>query len=149
MSDKLRIGVLGLTHDHVWSESDAIVACEETELVAAADPNGPLTARFAEQYACPVYSTSDELLESETLDAVYVYGNNFEGAALSIQAMNRGLHALIEKPLASNLEDANRMVGRLERMECGCWLIGLLLGGLNCKRHWRWRKRESWAKSLG
>jgi predicted dehydrogenase len=110
MSDKLRIGVLGLTHDHVWSESDAIVACEETELVAAADPNGPLTARFAEQYACPVYSTSDELLESETLDAVYVYGNNFEGAALSIQAMNRGLHALIEKPLAANLEDANRMV---------------------------------------
>ncbi len=110
MSDKLRIGVLGLTHDHVWSESDAIVSCEETELVGAADPNEPLTARFAEQYGCPVYGSSDELFENEALDAVYVYGSNLEGAALSIQAMDRGLPVLIEKPLAAGLEDANRMV---------------------------------------
>jgi len=110
MSEKLRIGVLGLSHDHVWGEAEAVVACEETELVAAADPIDALTGRFTETYGCPVYGSVEALLENETIDAAYVFGSNFQGADFAIQAMERDLPILIEKPLAANLDDANRMV---------------------------------------
>ncbi len=114
MSEKLRIGVLGLSHDHVWGEADAVVACDETELVAAADPIDALTGRFTETYGCPVYGSVESLLENEALDAAYVFGSNLQGADFAMQAMERGLPVLIEKPLAANLDDANRMV-RLSR----------------------------------
>jgi len=110
MSDTLRIGVLGLTHDHIWGEAEAVAACSEARLVAAADPNAPLTTRFAEQFGCPIYASADALLGSESLDAVYVFGSNREGAELAIQAMERGLHVVIEKPLAADLDGANRML---------------------------------------
>ena len=110
MSEKLRIGVLGLTHDHVWSEAAAAAECQSAELVAAADPNEPLTGRFTETYGCPVYEDATSLLENEKLDAAYVFGSNLEGSQMAIEAMERGLHILIEKPLAANLEDANQML---------------------------------------
>ena len=81
----------------------------DTELVAAADPNG-LRGRFTETYGCPVYKESTSLLENERLDAAYIFGSNLEGSHMAIEAMGAGLHILIEKPLAANLDDANHMV---------------------------------------
>jgi predicted dehydrogenase len=110
MSEPLRIGVLGLSHDHVWDNLPFLVAHEDAELVAAADPNAPLTARIAKEYGCKTYASSSELLEKEQLDAVYIFSSNAEGAELAIQAMERRLHVLIEKPMAARLEQANRMM---------------------------------------
>lgn len=117
MSEKLKIGVLGLSHDHIWGEVEAVGACDEMELVAAADPIDALTDRFAETYGCPVYGSAEALLENETIDAAYVFGSNLQGADFAIQAMEYGLHVLIEKPLAANLEDANRMLSLAERRD--------------------------------
>tara|TARA_A100001037_G_C15081767_1_gene604639 strand:+ start:192 stop:1223 length:1032 start_codon:yes stop_codon:yes gene_type:complete len=110
MSEKLRIGVLGLTHDHVWAEVAAASECQSAELVAAADPNEPLTERFTETYGCRVYEDATSLLKNEKLDAAYVFGSNLEGSHMAIEAMELGLHILIEKPLAANLDDANQML---------------------------------------
>ena len=121
MSDTLRVGVLGLTHDHIWGEAEALAKCEETNIVAAADPNTPLTTRFAEQFGCPTYASADALLESESLDAVYVFGSNREGAELAVEALKRGLHVVVEKPMAADLDGANRMVAAAK--ESGAQLI--------------------------
>lgn len=39
MADKIRIGIMGLTHDHIWDNGhlEAVQASEGAELVAAAD----------------------------------------------------------------------------------------------------------------
>tara|TARA_B100001093_G_scaffold91207_1_gene83349 strand:- start:2372 stop:3400 length:1029 start_codon:yes stop_codon:yes gene_type:complete len=117
MCEKLKIGVLGLSHDHIWGEAEAVVACDEMELVAAADPIDALTGRFTETYGCPVYGSVEALLENETIDAAYVFGSNLQGADFAIQAMERGLHVLIEKPLAASLEDAKRMLSLAEERD--------------------------------
>lgn len=114
MTEPLRIAVLGLTHDHVWDNLPHLAAHDDAELIAAADPNDPLTDRLASEYGCNVYGSSDELLDSEQLDAVYIFSSNRQGAELAIKAMNRQLHVLIEKPMAANLEQANRMVATAE-----------------------------------
>lgn len=121
MSDTLRVGVLGLTHDHIWGEAEAVANCEETQLVAAADPNGPLTARFKDQFDCPTYASAEAMLENESMEAVYVFGSNREGAELAIDALGRGLHVVVEKPMAADLDGANRMVAAAK--ESGARLI--------------------------
>jgi len=111
MTSKLRIGVLGMTHDHVWGNLKDLNASALGELVAAADPNEELLNKAKTQYNCPtVYDSYEDMLEEESLDAVYVFGDNLTGAELSIMAAEAGLHVLIEKPMASTLDGAMRML---------------------------------------
>lgn len=111
MTSKLRIGVLGMTHDHVWGNLKDLNASALGELVAAADPNEELLNKAKTQYNCPtVYDSYEDMLEEERLDAVYVFGDNLTGAELSIMAAEAGLHVLIEKPMASTLDGALRML---------------------------------------
>ena len=111
MTNKLRIGVLGMTHDHVWGNLKDLNASALGELVAAADPNEELLNKAKTQYNCPtVYDAYEDMLEEESLDAVYVFGDNLTGAELSIMAAEAGLHVLIEKPMASTLDGAMRML---------------------------------------
>lgn len=117
MTEPIRIGVLGLTHDHVWGNLSSLETCKDTELIAASDPNDPLTTRIAQEYGCNTYSSHQELLDEETLNAVYIFSSNAEGAELAITAMKQKLHVLIEKPMAAKLDQANRMVTAAQENE--------------------------------
>ena len=110
MNSPIRIGVLGLSHDHVWDNLPFLADHEDATIVAAADPNDPLTTRAAEEYGCKTYASATELLADEQLDAVYIFSSNSEGADLAIRSMEQKLPVLIEKPMAANLDQANRMV---------------------------------------
>lgn len=110
-SQKLRIGVLGMTHDHVWGNLKDLKASALGELAAAADPNEELRAKVQQEYGCPqVFEDYHELLEETELDAVYIFGDNATGAELAVMAAEHGLHVLIEKPMASNVDGANHML---------------------------------------
>jgi predicted dehydrogenase len=114
MSSPLRIGVLGLIHDHVWDNLSSLSTCKDAELIAASDHNDPLTTRIVKEYGCKTYNSHADLLSTERLDAVYIFSSNYEGAELAIKAMGQKLHVLIEKPMAANLDQANRMVAAAE-----------------------------------
>jgi predicted dehydrogenase len=111
MAEKIRVGVLGLVHDHIWGELDRLSECEDAELVGAADPNEPLLERFREHTGVEVtYHNYSELLEKEQLDAVFAYGTNRSTGELVEMAAEHGLHVMTEKPMASDLEVADRML---------------------------------------
>jgi len=111
MAKKIRVGVLALVHDHVWTMLRHLQALETAELVAAADPNEPLLERFSERTGVDnTYSDYAELLDREKLDAVFVYGTNRSSGDLTVMAAERGLHVLCEKPMASDLDVADRML---------------------------------------
>jgi predicted dehydrogenase len=111
MSDKIRIGVLGLVHDHVWSQLLHLEEMDDVELVGAADPNEPLLQRFQERTGIDkVHKDYVELLDSEKLNAVLAYGTNRSTGDLVELAAARGLHVMTEKPMASGLDVADRML---------------------------------------
>lgn len=110
MSDRISVGVLGLTHDHVWDNLPHLAQNAEAELAAAADPNAPLRDRVREEYGGRTYQDPEEMLDREALDAVYVYADNASGAEWARQALTRGLHVMIEKPLAAHLRGAETVV---------------------------------------
>ena len=110
MTKPYRAAVLGMVHDHVWGELPALKSCERAELVAAWDANAPLRERVSKEYGCRTYKDCEELLDKESLDAVYVFSSNADGTELSVKAIERGLHVLVEKPMAATLDGAERML---------------------------------------
>ncbi|MEZ4708051.1 MAG: Gfo/Idh/MocA family oxidoreductase [Caldilineaceae bacterium] len=116
MTDKLRIGVLGMTHDHVWGNLRDLAASPQAELVAAADINSELLEKVQADFGCPqVFDYYEEMLDEVALDAVYIFGDNATGSELAIRAAERGLHILLEKPMASNLNGAVRMLSAVRK----------------------------------
>ncbi|MHC4994622.1 MAG: Gfo/Idh/MocA family protein [Planctomycetota bacterium] len=111
MSEQLRIGVLGLSHDHVWDHLPHLAASDTGRLVAVADPNTPLLDRVkADHEGVVTYDDYHAMLDAESLDGVYIFDSNKRGAELAVEALNRGLHVIIEKPMAATKEGADAML---------------------------------------
>lgn len=116
MADPLRVGVLGMTHDHIWGNLRELNESSLGTLVAAADPNEELRERAQQEMNCPeVFASYEEMLDSVKLDAVYIFGDNLTGVELAIMAAEAGLHIMVEKPMASTVEGANHMLAAARR----------------------------------
>ena len=105
----MRIAIIGLSHDHVWGHLPDLQAHPEVELVAAADGDPALRERVNTETGCATYASDDELLAAETVDAAYVFADNRGGAAAATRALEAGLHVLIEKPMAADIDGAEAM----------------------------------------
>jgi predicted dehydrogenase len=111
MADRLRIGVLGLTHDHIWHHVADLAGSPYVTVVAVADEHEDLVRQFSA--AVPVervYHQPEEALEREQLDLVMIYADNRRSAALAERALRRGVHVIVEKPMASRLHEADAML---------------------------------------
>ena len=64
MPTPIRVGILGLTHDHIWGNLDDLNNSSMGELVAAADPNGPLLEKIRDEYGCEqVFESYEAMLD--------------------------------------------------------------------------------------
>ena len=71
---RLSVGVLGLSHDHVWGNLAALAAGEHGRLVAAAEPDARLRARLRDlDGGVATHDSFDALLERRDLDAVMIF----------------------------------------------------------------------------
>ncbi|MDF1656405.1 MAG: Gfo/Idh/MocA family oxidoreductase [Verrucomicrobiales bacterium] len=105
-----RIATLGLHHDHVWSNLQQLQETGQAKLVAAADTDEELLGKYRSEFPGKAYSSYEDLLDNEELDAVYVFASNRLSEDLTVMAAERGLHCLVEKPMASSLAGAQRMI---------------------------------------
>ena len=105
-----RLGIIGLSHDHVWDVLPSAAARDDVELIAATSLQPPLLERAKKEYGVATYTDATEMAASEALDAVLIYGNNRAGAEEGVRALERGWHVLIEKPLAADLEGADALL---------------------------------------
>lgn len=117
---KIRIGVVGLSHDHIWDNLKDLKDVPGGSLVAAADPNQPLLDKFTAEYGCPTYLDAEEMMDQEKLDAVFVYGDNASGVDLGKEAAARGLDLLVEKPMADCLDGADELLATVRRAKVRC-----------------------------
>jgi len=72
--------------------------------VAACEPNEELGRSVAGRYGCPWYGSLDEALGAASFDAAVICTPAQTHIAIATQCVRRGLHLLIEKPLAVTLE---------------------------------------------
>ena len=84
---KLNVGVLGLSHDHVWGNLSALATGELGRVTAAAEPDPELRARLRGLHGgVEIHETFDALLERRDLDAVLIFSDNRTSAELGVRA---------------------------------------------------------------
>lgn len=113
----LRVGVVGLTHSHVhWilGRPDR----GDIEIVGIVEPNRDLARRFAKQHNYSmdlVYDTMEEMFAATEPEAVTAFGSIYEHLEVVEACAPRGIHVMVEKPLAVNLAHAKKMKALAEK----------------------------------
>ena len=108
---RLNVGVLGLSHDHVWSNLAALAGSDLGCLTAVAEPDAQLRARFQGLYGgVAVHADFEALLDRRDLDAVFIFSDNRTSAELGVRALERRLPVMIEKPMAADLPGARALL---------------------------------------
>ncbi len=109
---KLKLAIIGTGH-RAWEHIRLLKGMPEFEVVALADPTPEFRDRAATLAGGSVrtYSTYQEMLAKEKdLDGVIVSPPQFAHAEAAIAVLSHGLHVFCEKPMATSVEDANRMI---------------------------------------
>ncbi len=96
------IGVLGSHHTRIYS------SLPEVELVGVVDPIRERRQEMASRYDCRSWPDHGPLLDR--VDAVSVAVPTSLHAAVALPFLKRGIHVLVEKPIAEDLESALCMV---------------------------------------
>jgi predicted dehydrogenase len=111
----LRVGVLGLSHDHIWPNLKALAAGSVGRLAVVAEPDPALRARLAVEHGeIETTESYDDLLERGDIDAMFVYADNRTSAELARRSVERGLPTMIEKPMAADLAGADSLLKAAE-----------------------------------
>lgn len=112
MADTLRIGMIGAGSVASRIHAPGLRLCEDVEIVAVADPNAEAAAAMG---APRIYSTAQELLASDGIDAVVIAVPNHVHRDTALQALAVGKHTLCEKPLAMNAAEAEEMLAAAKK----------------------------------
>ncbi len=107
----LRVGVVGLVHTHVhW-----ILGREnrgDIEVVGIVEPNRVLAQKYSEQHGYSmdlVFDTLEEMVSATRPEAVTAFNTIYDHLETVKYCAPRGIHVMVEKPLAVNLEHALQM----------------------------------------
>jgi predicted dehydrogenase len=116
-SQPIRIGVIGLSHDHVnwiFRQKNA----DNIEIVGIAESDRQLAERYASRYGFSmdiVYPGIEALIEAKKPEGVTAFGSIYEHLEVVETCAPLGIHVMVEKPLAVSTEHATRMA-ELARM---------------------------------
>ncbi len=143
-SKKIRVGIIGcgwIAGSHIR----ALLKQPDVEIVAGADLIPGKAAAFMEQYGVEGvktdYASHKEMLADQSLhlDAVSICTYNRQHAEPAIDALNAGLHVLLEKPFTVTLDEAIEVmraekasgkvlsIGFQPRMDANMQMIGKIV----------------------
>ena len=108
----MRVAVVGLVHDHVhW-----ILGREkrgDIEIVGIAESNRPVAESFSKRYGYNmniVFDGIEEMLEKTRPEAVFAFNAIYDHLKVVELCAPRGIHVMVEKPLAVSNEHATKMI---------------------------------------
>ena len=119
LEEKLRVGLVGVAHPHVWGilaslkEGNLGTLCAASLDKPAQDSDKERLRR--EHNLAKTYSDYREMLDKENIDVVFSYTDHILRAPVTELAASRGMHVMVEKPMAYNLKDADRMLEAAEK----------------------------------
>ncbi len=105
----LKFGIIGCGRV-APRHAQSLAQLPETQLVAVADVKANRVQHFAKKYGANPYIDYHKMLAQPDIDAVNVCVPSGLHASVAIDVMQAGKHVLVEKPIALNLADADRMI---------------------------------------
>lgn len=113
----LKVGIVGLTHTHVhWLLGRPDLG--DVEIVGIAEPNKDLADRYLEQHGLSPnlwYPTMEEMVQATAPQAITAFGSIYEHLEVVEFCAPKGIHVMVEKPLAVSNEHAMKMKSLAEK----------------------------------
>ncbi len=113
----LRIAIVGATHGHI-----AFILGRknktDVQVVGIYEPNTALTQRLVKNYhldSSIVYTDLTKMLDAVKPEAVVAFGSIFEHMMAVEAAAPRGIHVMVEKPLAMSVDHVKKMQALAEK----------------------------------
>jgi len=113
----LRIGVAGLNHGHVGWVFEANKR-PDIEIVGIAEPNRALAERYVLAHGLSmdlIFESLEEMLKKTYPEAVTGFGTTFAHLEIVQLCAPRGIHVMVEKPLAVSLAHAKEMANLAQK----------------------------------
>lgn len=118
----VRIGIVGVGTIAKQAHLPSYANREDVDVVAFADPEVERVQMEAEIFAIDshrpvpnVYKDAIDMLNNENLDAVSICTPNTSHVSLAIEALEAGVHVLLEKPMGIQLSDADALVAKTQQ----------------------------------
>ncbi len=115
MAEQVRLGIIGTSQYTDSMLLGALSAHPRAAMVALCGRNRERAQEVAGKYGiAEVFTDYREMYERAGLDAVIVSSPDDLHYAMTMDALDAGLHVLCEKPMALTLADAQAMLARAE-----------------------------------
>jgi predicted dehydrogenase len=114
----LRLGIAGLVHGHVHGFLERLSGRTDVQLVGIADAESALLEEYRERYGLTreqAYTSVERMLEGARPEAVAAFTSTFDHPAVVEACAARGVHVMMEKPLAVSMEHARRIADAAAR----------------------------------
>ena len=112
---KLKIGIIGAGSIVRYRHLPETTMHPNAEVSAICDIVEKRARELAQQHNCQAYTDYQEMIQDPDLDAVIVAATNTTHAEMTIAALEAGKHVMCEKPMATSLKDAQKMIEAAER----------------------------------
>jgi UDP-N-acetylglucosamine 3-dehydrogenase len=106
----INIGIIGSGSIAKYRHVPEYAGRPDCKLVGFCDVQIERAQELAEKYGGKAYADYKELLADKSIDAVSVCTSNYYHAPITIDALKAGKHVLCEKPMATSIEDAKKMI---------------------------------------
>ena len=110
----VRIGVIGLGNmgsSHIRNIEAGKIS--GMKLVAVCDINPKKLEKYADRYK--TFASSEELIRSGEIDAVMIETPHYSHTTIGIDALDHGVHVLVEKPISVHVADCERLIAAHKR----------------------------------
>ncbi|MEW6081016.1 MAG: Gfo/Idh/MocA family oxidoreductase [Bacillota bacterium] len=107
--DQIRVVLAGCGYIAQAAHIPSLLMTDGMCLAAVVDRRERLAWVIGGRLGVPAFTSLPQCLDSVQADAVIVSTGRFSHPALVTEAANRGLHVLVEKPLADTVRDARAM----------------------------------------
>ena len=112
MTKKLKVGIIGCGGIAFEKHMPGLAKLDGVELIAFCNRTRSKVERAAAEFGIKesfIYQDYNELINNPEVDLVHICTPNDTHAEISIAAMEAGKDVMVEKPMALNAEEAEKM----------------------------------------
>ncbi len=121
--DTVQWGIIGVGNVTEKKSGPAFYKTENSKLVAVMRRNAAKAADYANRHNVPKwYTNSDELINDPEVNAVYIATPPDSHAPYAIEAMRAGKPVYVEKPMARNFTECQKMLKVSEETGMPLWV---------------------------
>lgn len=124
----LNVAIVGLRHLHPRAYMPLFAGVTGTRVVAVVEQDESLRGFFAKEFGLVAYADLDSMLGRQTPDVAAIFLPHVDCPAAAIRCAERGVHIMVEKPVAVSADSAQSIVTAVRRagvkMTTGyCWRL--------------------------